>query len=191
MNFKTNPVGVINVSSPYGYRTHPITKLKELHNGADLRPNVAGRDGDELYAVADGVISINKVNEGGVRVGYGYYIVIQHNGFATLYGHMQELSTRSVGTPVKAGEIVGYMGTTGTSTGTHLHFGLCKGDYMKQYGRVEWIDPLPYFVKTIADKDKVEIQKHIGYSNPYDVFRLLDQHKYATDLYHKWAKSYK
>ena len=110
--------------------------MGDFHDGIDIGALIPGVEGDKLYAVADGLVIISKVNGGGVTKGYGYYIVIQHDGFSTLYGHLQELIL-NVGQTVRAGEIIGKMGNTGTSTGAHLHFRLSEGNYNSNYFRLD------------------------------------------------------
>lgn len=146
--FKANPTVNQSISSRFGTRVDPKTFKVAYHNGVDLRPVIRGKDGDNVYAVADGTISVNKINFGGIKKGYGYYIVVQHNGFATLYGHLMERSPLKVGTTVKAGQIVGKMGNSGSSTGTHLHFGVCLGNYVQSFsqGKVRWSNPELYFL---------------------------------------------
>ena len=126
-----------------------------FHDGIDIGGLEPGVQGDKLYAVADGTVVISKVNGGGVKRGYGYYIVIQHDGFTTLYGHMQALEVQ-VGQKVKAGQVVGHMGNTGSSTAAHLHFRLAKGNYGNNYFRKNFrgittgsVDPLKYLEEII------------------------------------------
>ncbi len=112
-----NPLGDGNgrVTSPFGRRLHPVSKRPSMHIGIDL----AAYQGHPIYAVGDGKIYTLR-NTG--RLGYGKYIVIQHdNELYTLYGHQLKHNVRS-GQRVKAGDIIGYVGNTGTSTGPHLHF---------------------------------------------------------------------
>lgn len=158
IRFKVNPVEHIRITSPFGTRKHPVTGITKLHNGIDLAPRVSGKAGDPVSTVADGVVVVSKTNNGGVNVGYGYYTVVQHAGFATLYAHLSKL-TKRVGDKVKAGDVIGYMGNTGYSTGVHLHFGLTDGNYW-QYG---WIDPKPYLLtgKEVEDLTEDETRKLI------------------------------
>ncbi len=100
------------VNSPFGWRIDPINKTKALHAGIDLACTYT----DSIHAVKDG-----KVVYAGVSNGYGNLVQIQHDGFITAYAHMNSISV-SVGQEVKQGQGVGYCGTTGKSTGTHLHF---------------------------------------------------------------------
>ncbi len=147
MEFKHNPTESTRITRIFGKQEHPITHIVKDHNGIDIGAIIAGKQGDPLYAVSDGTVIISKVNGGGVDVGYGYYVVIQHVGFATLYGHMQGLIVK-VGQVVKAGQIIGHMGNTGTSTATHLHFGLTEGEYAE----MKWINPEPYFLKEVEEE---------------------------------------
>ncbi len=113
--------GYYYVSSPYGYRTHPLTGQWKLHKGVDIAgSNIKGKP---IVAAADGVVSIATYNTGG----YGYYVMINHgtgsdgNKYVTLYAHMTKYIV-SVGQSVKKGQTIGYVGTSGASKGYHLHF---------------------------------------------------------------------
>jgi len=115
------PTDSKRITSPFGPR------WGAFHDGVDIGAIKPGVEGDNIYAVADGEVVISKVNGGGVTKGYGYYIAIRHNGFCTLYGHLQGLILK-VGDKVKAGQVIGKMGSTGTSTAAHLHFRLIEGN---------------------------------------------------------------
>jgi len=107
------PSSYTKISSRFGYRIHPITKRPQTHNGIDLP---APRN-TNIYAVRGGVVSIS-----GYSSSYGNYVVIQHdNGVSTLYAHMNSRAVK-VDAIVKQGQVIGYVGTTGSSTGNHLHF---------------------------------------------------------------------
>ena len=101
--------------SRFGYRIHPIFHTRKLHTGVDL----AARSGTPIYAAGDGVIKYYKWQSG-----YGNKVEIQHvNGYETAYGHMSRYADGiSVGSHVRQGQIIGYVGSTGQSTGPHLHF---------------------------------------------------------------------
>lgn len=101
--------------SRFGYRIHPIFKSRRLHTGVDL----AARTGTPIYAAGDGVIQYYKWQSG-----YGNKVEIQHvNGYETAYGHMSRyVDGLGVGSHVRQGQIIGYVGSTGQSTGPHLHF---------------------------------------------------------------------
>ena len=101
--------------SRFGYRIHPIFKTRRLHTGVDL----AARSGTPIYAAGDGVISYYKWQSG-----YGNKVEIEHvNGYETAYGHMSRYADGlKVGSSVRQGQLIGYVGSTGQSTGPHLHF---------------------------------------------------------------------
>jgi murein DD-endopeptidase MepM/ murein hydrolase activator NlpD len=101
------------ISSYYGYRTSPFDGRRVFHKGMDI----AGKHGSSIIAVAGGVVTWADQ-----RWGYGNLIEINHgNGYATRYGHCQELLVKE-GEAVKKGQIVATMGSTGRSTGPHVHF---------------------------------------------------------------------
>lgn len=109
------------LSSPYGRRRHPILMYEIFHHGVDL----AAPTNTPIMAAMDGVIT-----QLGRKGGYGKYIRLRHtDGYQTAYGHMngyrQDLK---VGSKVKRGEVIGYVGSTGRSTGPHLHFEVLKNN---------------------------------------------------------------
>ncbi|HEY0854081.1 MAG TPA: M23 family metallopeptidase [Devosia sp.] len=103
------------LSSRYGYRVHPIFKTRRLHAGVDL----AAPRNTPIYASGDGVIEL-----AGWKSGYGRYVEVKHvNGFETGYGHMNKIAEGiKPGVRVRQGQVIGYVGSTGNSTGNHLHF---------------------------------------------------------------------
>jgi murein DD-endopeptidase MepM/ murein hydrolase activator NlpD len=123
-----------NLRSRFGMRVHPIFKSRRMHNGIDL----AAPTGTPIYASGDGI-----VEKAGWVSGYGKKVELKHvNGFETGYGHMSRIADLSPGERVRQGQIIGYVGSTGNSTGPHLHFEI------KVNGRV--VDPLS--VKLPRDK---------------------------------------
>jgi murein DD-endopeptidase MepM/ murein hydrolase activator NlpD len=101
------------VTSGFGYRIHPIFNVRKMHTGIDIDADM----GDSIKAAAAGTVV-----SAGWQGGYGKCIVISHGGgLATLYGHGSELLV-SAGDTVKRGEVIGKVGSTGYSTGPHLHF---------------------------------------------------------------------
>ncbi len=105
--------GHYEISSPFGWRTHPITRKKSLHTGIDLPAST----GTPIQAVGAGVVILSSWYGG-----YGNAIVVDHGGgISTLYGHQSQLSANE-GQQVTAGQTIGYVGSTGVSTGPHLHF---------------------------------------------------------------------
>ena len=115
------------MSSRFGRRTDPINGRLAWHNGVDF----AGKQGADVVSVAAGVVV-----HAGPRSGYGEMVEINHGaGFSTRYGHHQELFVK-VGDIVKKGQVVGLMGSSGRSTGPHVHFEVYKN------GRA--VDPSSY-----------------------------------------------
>ena len=101
------------ITSRFGYRHHPITGIYKLHTGVDLE----ARTGTPVHAAADGV-----VYKACWQGAYGNAVTIQHGGnVSTLYGHCSRLAVRA-GQQVRRGQVIGYAGSTGSSTGPHVHF---------------------------------------------------------------------
>lgn len=109
--FGTNwalPLEQTRITSEFGFRRY------RWHHGTDLKLNT----GDPIYSTFDGIVRIKSYD----RNGYGYYVVVRHkNGLETLYGHMSQILVE-IGQEVKSGDILGLGGSTGRSTGPHLHF---------------------------------------------------------------------
>lgn len=121
------PVDSPAFTSSFGMRTHPILGGRRAHKGVDL----AMPAGSPIYATADGVIS-----RADWFSGYGLYVAIEHGGeLQTRYGHMSRLNVEA-GQQVKKGDIIGYVGTTGRSTGPHLHYEVRIAG--------EAVNPVPY-----------------------------------------------
>jgi murein DD-endopeptidase MepM/ murein hydrolase activator NlpD len=107
------------VSSGYGKRTDPFTGKKEFHKGVDF----AGKEGSRVLSVGDGIVSWV-----GERTGYGNLVEITHgNGYVTRYGHNKKLLV-AVGDTVKKGQQIALLGSTGRSTGPHVHFEVVHND---------------------------------------------------------------
>ncbi len=120
------PVGG-SVSSPFGYRVHPISGVRKLHTGVDISVGA----GVEIVAAGNGVVILASWYGG-----YGNAVVIDHGaGLSTLYAHQSKLAV-SVGQSVSDGEVIGYVGSTGYSTGPHLHF------ETREFGTP--VDPMPF-----------------------------------------------
>ena len=101
------------VTSAYGWRTHPITGKQSFHNGVDL----AAGSGTAIYAVRSGTVTTATYSSV-----YGYYVTVNHgDGYSSLYAHMTDYVV-SNGQYVEKGQLLGYVGSTGWSTGPHLHF---------------------------------------------------------------------
>ncbi len=116
------PVPYYTLTSPFGYRVHPISGKWKMHKGVDL----ACAQGTPIYAAKSG-----KVTRATYGNSEGYYVSINHgDGFASIYMHMTHYIV-SPGQYVNAGQVIGYVGSTGGSTGPHLHFGISyNGSYV-------------------------------------------------------------
>lgn len=122
------------VASGFGYRIDPLYKDYRLHAGLDF----TAPTGTPIYATADGVVQIAGFNTDG----YGNKVVINHGfGYQTLYGHMARVKAK-VGQSVKRGEVIGYIGNTGKSTGPHCHYEVIK--------RGIKVDPVYYFYNDLT-----------------------------------------
>lgn len=116
------------VTSPYGWRTHPIFGTQRFHAGIDISAN----SGATIVAADSGTVSVAATNDS-----YGNYVMIYHsNGTYTLYAHMSSMAV-SAGQTVSQGSTIGYVGSTGWSRGPHLHFEIRSGGGT--------VDPLGYF----------------------------------------------
>lgn len=137
------------VASGYGYRIDPIYKDRRLHAGLDFTAPI----GTPIYAAADGVIKDAGFNTGG----YGNRVVVNHGfGYETLYAHMVRIKAR-VGARIKRGEVIGYVGSTGKSTGPHLHYEVHKNGTP--------LDPIYFFYNDLTPAQFDRILKLAAASN--------------------------
>lgn len=105
------------ISSPYGYRDHPQTGARDFHSGMDI----ASEPGTPVKATADGIVSF-----AGWSGGSGNLVALEHGlGFSTYYAHNRQVVVKA-GQKVKRGDIISYVGSTGNSTGPHLHYEVWK-----------------------------------------------------------------
>ena len=116
------PCSYRQLSSPFGERESPTAGASSNHQGIDL----AGPEGTPIYATKSGVVTVNRSSRSA-----GNYITIRHdNTYSSIYMHLSR-SVVKKGQTVKQGELIGYMGSTGIVTGSHLHFGIIKnGSYV-------------------------------------------------------------
>jgi murein DD-endopeptidase MepM/ murein hydrolase activator NlpD len=117
------PVPWYVLTSPFGNRFHPLLNIWRMHNGVDL----ACSEGTEIYASRSGVVTVTAYQEDGA----GNYVQIDHgDGYKSIYMHMTHYIV-SPGQYVGAGQVIGYVGSTGLSDGNHLHFGISyNGSYV-------------------------------------------------------------
>lgn len=116
------PCSYVKITSPFGNRDRPTAGASSNHQGVDL----AGPEGTPIYATRSGTVTIARFSNSA-----GYYVTINHgDGYSSVYMHMTTY-TVSVGQSVSQGQLIGYMGSTGISTGPHLHFGISyNGKYV-------------------------------------------------------------
>lgn len=146
------------LNSPYGIRKH------RLHRGVDMHINI----GDSIVAAYPGKVVVSKYN----RRGYGHYVMIEHaNGTRTLYGHLKKRLV-NVGDVVEGGQLVGWGGNTGRSSGPHLHFEI-------RYGEVN-IDPATVF--NIEEGTLLENTEHFSIASAVEshneIQKELSKHRY-------------
>jgi murein DD-endopeptidase MepM/ murein hydrolase activator NlpD len=131
------------LSSGFSYRIDPIYKTVKFHPGLDF----SAPQGTPIYATAQGVVR----TASNLGNGYGNHVVISHGyQYSTLYGHMYRIKVR-VGQSVKRGEVIGYVGNTGKSTGPHLHYEVLKG---KRH-----LDPIYFFYNDLTPEQYQQILK--------------------------------
>ena len=142
------PVPVANISSKFGMRKHPILGYSKMHKGIDFAAPV----GTPIYAAGNGV-----VEEIGIKGAYGKYVRIRHSGeLSTAYAHARSfVSGIKKGSTIKQGQVIAYVGTTGRSTGPHLHYEvLVKGKNINPLS----IKSVP--VKKLSGAELANFKKH-------------------------------
>ncbi len=137
------------IASGFGYRIDPVYKTVKMHAGLDF----AAPQGTPIYATANGVVQ----SAGNSGDGYGNHVIINHGyGYETLYGHMFKVKARK-GQKLKRGEIIGYVGNTGKSTGPHCHYEVHKNNRP--------LDPVYYFYNDLTPEQFDRLLKMAAASN--------------------------
>jgi murein DD-endopeptidase MepM/ murein hydrolase activator NlpD len=137
------------IASGFGYRIDPIYKTMKLHAGLDF----AAPQGTPIYATANGRVTV----AGNTGDGYGNHVVINHGyGYETLYGHMVRVKARA-GQLVKRGEVIGWVGSTGKSTGPHCHYEVHKNG--------QKIDPVYFFYNDLTPEQYDLLLKRAAAAN--------------------------
>jgi len=137
------------IASGFGYRIDPIYKTRKMHAGLDF----TAPTGTPIYATADGTVDI----AGNLGNGFGNHVVINHGyGYETLYGHMSRVKARP-GQQIKRGEVIGYVGSTGKSTGPHCHY--------EVHFRGNKIDPVYFFFNDLTPEQFDRLVKKAAASN--------------------------
>ena len=137
------------VASGFGYRVDPVYKTVKFHAGLDF----AAPQGTPIYATADGTVTTG----GNTGNGYGNHVIINHGyGYETLFGHMVRVKVRA-GQSVKRGEVIGWVGSTGKSTGPHCHYEVHKNG--------EKLDPVYFFYNDLSPAQFDQLLKRAAASN--------------------------
>ena len=137
------------VASGFGYRIDPVYKTTKFHAGLDF----SAPQGTPIYATADGTVT----TAGNSGNGYGNHVIINHGyGYETLYGHMVRVKARN-GQAVKRGEVIGWVGSTGKSTGPHCHYEVHKNG--------KEIDPIYFFYNDLTPEQFDLLLKKAAASN--------------------------
>lgn len=137
------------IASGFGYRIDPVYKTVKFHAGLDF----SAPQGTPIYATANGVVR----TAGNLANGYGNHVVINHGyGYETLYGHMYKIKVK-VGTRVKRGEIIGWVGNTGKSTAPHCHYEVHKNGTR--------LDPVYFFYNDLTPEQFNRLLKIAASSN--------------------------
>jgi murein DD-endopeptidase MepM/ murein hydrolase activator NlpD len=149
-SFLKTPVPGARLTSRFGIRKHPILGFTRLHAGIDF----AAPRGTPIFAAATGKITFIGWN-GGPKTGYGKLVIIKHNStYSTAYAHMNGFRKGlSVGSNVKQGEVIGYVGNTGYSTGPHLHYEVWKNGAKVNPSKIT-----SFAVKTLSAKELEEFK---------------------------------
>lgn len=141
--------GIARLASGFGYRIHPIYKTSMMHEGIDFTCPI----GTEIYSTGNG--TVEKVEYNGR--GYGNHLIINHGfGYSTLYGHLSRFAVRP-GQRIKRGDIIGYAGNTGSSTGPHLHYEVIKNR--------KKINPINYFFNDLTPEEYERVRQLASQSN--------------------------
>lgn len=129
------------IASGFGYRQHPIYKKRHLHTGVDFSAPI----GTKIYATGKGIILEVKNTPGG----YGKHVIIKHGyNYKTLYGHMHKIVVRK-NQKIKRGELLGYVGSTGRSTGPHLHYEVIKNN--------EKVNPVYFYHNDLSTEEYQQV----------------------------------
>ena len=163
------------ITSDYGYRINPITKKKQFHNGLDLVSKVKNRN---LYAIDDGYVQKIVTGQDKSKTGYGNYIWVRYPRYnlSLLHAHCSSIKKKK-GDKVKKGDVVAIMGSTGRSTGVHLHLGMTK------IGSNTWLNPKNY--NMLSDKYNLTrlLKKGCKGSDVKELQKTLNSKGYSVGKY--------
>ena len=155
---KPVPVGI--VTSGFGWRTHPLLHISEMHTGVDW----GAPFGTPIFAAGNG-----DIEEIGLKGGYGKYVRIHHaNGYETAYGHMTAFARGlQVGSHVRQGQVIGFVGSSGLSTGSHVHFEIIVNDRFVDPMRIKLPRGRVLDGDTLAsfEKDRVQLDAVLSHGS--------------------------
>lgn len=161
IRLKHLPLDNISINSPYGKRSITVNgRHYWWHNGVDFRSQL----NTPVYAVLDGTVAAARYDNS-----YGYYIALDHGIFGTLYAHLASNSVTERNL-VKAGQIIGYAGSTGDTTGPHLHFEIRLGSYENFWDRaycdssvfMNTVDPMLFIDDFLKREDDMSVDEAIN-----------------------------
>lgn len=139
---------LIRYSSGFGMRLHPILKIMKMHTGLDL----SAKRGSPIYATGDGVVKYARKSRA-----YGNEVVLDHGfGYQTRYAHMRQYIVHR-GQKIKRGEVIGYVGNTGISTASHLHYEVMK--------KGKPVDPINFFYKDTGPEEYRDLYEQVQQNN--------------------------
>ena len=169
ITFPTLPTA--RLTSPFGWRTHPVTGVQSFHYGIDLAPEIPGTTGVPVYACQDGVVVRSTVG-----TTEGIYVRIEHTGdsYTSQYLHLASALV-SVNDVVVSGQQIGVMGDTGRVTGIHLDFGVSTSNPPVYNKPGTFIDPQVYLAYA-ADPDPNEPPYYPG-TNPVKEVRYVRKNR--------------
>ena len=131
----------VKLLSGFGYRLHPIHKIRKMHQGIDF----SAPRGTAIQATGDGVVEAVKYK----KSGYGIHVIIDHGyGYKTLYGHMSKVDVQT-GQKIKKGQKIGSVGSTGTSTAPHCHY--------EVHYKGKAVNPIDYVLDGLTPKEYQEL----------------------------------
>ncbi|MDR1691288.1 MAG: M23 family metallopeptidase [Rickettsiales bacterium] len=165
---KKTPINGARISSSYGTRRHPVLGFTRQHKGVDF----AAPSGTPIPSAGDGVVDFR-----GVKGGYGNYIKVRHNGsYSTAYAHMSRFKNDvRHGTRVKQGQIIGYVGSTGVSTGPHLHYEIIKNGVH--------VNPQTIKMPSIKNLEGDELKRFAAYKEDLETQYALLNEKFVKFMY--------
>ena len=145
------------LTSSYGYRNDPFTKRRTAHQGIDL----AGPYGLKIHCTGEGTV----ISAGGNRYGYGKEVFVDHGfGYTTKYAHLQDILVKR-GQKLKRGEVLGTLGSTGRSTGPHLHYEVRKNGHP--------VNPMYFFYETLSPVEYTTLATRANHSeNTYQAVAM-------------------